>query len=195
MSVNHAAQAGRHKLIDRGLDCYETPPEAVVALLESEGNRIPKILWEPACGPGSIVNVLRKHQKLVWATDIADYGCPDSESGVDFLKEDGGVPVAVQAVLTNPPYNLAEQFIRHGLVLVPKVYMLLRLAFLESERRSGILDGGALEKVYVFRNRLPMIHRRGWDGPKASSSIAFAWFCFNREYEGRTTLSRISWRR
>jgi hypothetical protein len=70
--------------------------------------------------------------------------------------------------------------------------MLLRLAFLESERRSPILDGGQLARVYPFRNRLPMMHRAGWNGPRASSAIAFAWFCWDRDHRGPTELHRIS---
>ena len=53
--LNHAANAGRHALADRGHDLYETPPEAVLALLSAE--RLPQIIWEPACGPGAIVGV------------------------------------------------------------------------------------------------------------------------------------------
>jgi hypothetical protein len=58
--------------------------------------------------------------------------------------------------------------------------MLLRLAFLESERRSAILESGWLTRVHVFRKRLPMMHRVGWNGPRASSALAFAWFCWDR---------------
>jgi hypothetical protein len=32
---NHAAQPGRHSDADRGLDLYETPPVATVALLQA----------------------------------------------------------------------------------------------------------------------------------------------------------------
>jgi hypothetical protein len=72
--------------------------------------------------------------------------------------------------------------------------MLLRLTFLESERRRGILEGRAgLMRVHVFRNRLPMMHRDGWDGPRASSSTAHAWFVWHREHTGPATLHRISW--
>ena len=35
-------------------------------------------------------------------------------------------------------HPLAEQFVAHALDLCPRVVMLLRLAFLESERRIGI---------------------------------------------------------
>ena len=81
----------------------------------------------------------------------------------------------------------------HALELVPRVVMLLRLAFLESERRAPILDRGALARVHVFRNRLPMMHRAGWAGPRASSAIPFAWFVWDRDHQGPTTIDRISW--
>jgi hypothetical protein len=72
--------------------------------------------------------------------------------------------------------------------------MLLRLAFLESERRSPLLDRGLLARVHVFKNRLPMMHRHNWRGPRASSAIAFAWFVFDRDHQGPTTIDRIAWR-
>ena len=56
----------------------------------------------------------------------------------------------MQAIITNPPYMLAEQFVGHALRLCPRVIMLLRLAFLESERRTDIY-GGRLARVDVFR--------------------------------------------
>ena len=87
----------------------------------------------------------------------------------------------------------ADAFVRHALKLVPRVCMLLRLAFLESQGRSDILDGGQLARVYPFRNRLPMMHRDGWDGPIATSALAFAWYVWDREHRGPTVLSRISW--
>jgi hypothetical protein len=105
-----------------------------------------------------------------------------------------GLPPGVGTIISNPPFKLAEQFIEHGLILCPQVIMLLRLAFLEGARRSSILDGGHLARVHVFRNRLPMMHRDGWEGPKVSSgSVAFAWFCWDRAHKGPTELRRISW--
>jgi hypothetical protein len=75
----------------------------------------------------------------------------------------------------------------------PLVVMLLRLAFLESERRSQILDGGRLARIHVFAKRLPMMHRAGWEGRKANSGMAFAWFVWNRAPGGPTTIDRIRW--
>jgi hypothetical protein len=47
----------------------------------------------------------------------------------------------------------------------------------------------------IFRKRLPMMHRAGWEGRKANSGMAFAWFTWNRNHTGPTTVDRISWER
>jgi len=195
MALAHAANPGRHRLSDRRDDLYETPPEAVRGLLAVE--EIPSgAIWEPACGPGAIVRVLRAAGHEVYATDLVDYDSPDQDAhGIDFLMEHGSAPYYVGSIITNPPFKLADQFVRHALLLCPRVYMLLRLAFLESERRSAILESGWLKRVYVFRERLPMMHRARWQGPRASSSIPFAWFVFDRGHRGPIELRRISWRR
>jgi hypothetical protein len=194
MTLTHSTNAGRHRLAERGNDVYETPECAVRALLTVE--EIPSgAIWEPACGPGAIVRVLRAAGHEVWATDLVDYSSADQDqSGIDFLMEHGSAPYYVGSIISNPPFKLADQFVRHALLLCPHVYMLLRLAFLESERRSVILESGWLKRVHVFRERLPMMHRAGWQGPRATSSIPFAWFVFDREHRGSTELRRISWR-
>jgi hypothetical protein len=184
----------RAPLAARGHDLYETPAEATLALLRAE--KLPHWLWEPARGRGAIVRVLRESGHAVVATDLVDYGeaiTPPGYFGVDFLTE-RKAPAGCQAVVTNPPFRLAQQFVEHAMQLVPQVYMLLRLAFLESERRRGILEDRGLARVHVFRDRLPRMHRDGWDGPRASSTVAYAWFCWNRAHTGPTELHRISWR-
>ena len=152
--------------------------------------RLPHHIWEPACVPGSIVGVLRAAGHQVYATDLNDWGCPDSESGIDFLME-WQLRFHAETIVTNPPYKQADQFVAHALKLCPRVIMLLRLAFLESERRRPILESCGLARVHVFRKRLPMMHRHGWQGPRASSSIPFAWFVWQRDYNGKTELDRI----
>ncbi len=191
MSLDHACQIGRATLAERGDDLYETPDVAVHALMRAE--RLPKVIWECACGPGRIVNVLRGAGHFVYATDLVDYGCPDSEPGADFLME-RAPSFAVDAIVTNPPFKLAGQFVGHALALgIPKVIMLLRLAFMESEIRTPILDNGLLARVHVFRKRLPMMHRAGWEGRKANSGMAFAWFVWDNAHRGPTELRRLSW--
>jgi hypothetical protein len=191
--LDHSTQVQRHPHAERGVDLYETPDVAVEALLRVE--RLPLRIWEPACGPGRLVNVLRAHGHEVVATDLIDYGTDVSAGyGRDFLQETKA-PDGVETIVTNPPYMLAEEFVGHALALCPRVFMLLRFAFFESERRRGILEGRGLARIHVFRKRLPMMHRAGWEGRKANSGMAFAWFVWERPHRGPSTVHRISWDR
>jgi hypothetical protein len=190
--LDHSCQVQRHTNADRGLDLYETPAVAVEALLRVE--HLPRWIWEPAAGRGAIVNVLRAAGHEVLASDIADYGVPSHFAGHDFLAE-SELPDGVQAIVTNPPFRWAEQFVAHALDLCPVVIMLLRLAFMESERRCSILEGRGLARVHVFRKRLPMMHRDDWAGRKANSGMAFCWMVWDRNHTGPTIIDRISWER
>ena len=195
MSGLSTQAATKHALADRGNDLYETPPVAVRALLKAE--KLPHRIWEPACGPGSIVKELRGAGHDVLATDLVDYRSPfQDQSGFDFLMP-FPLPDGIEAIVTNPPFKNAEEFVARALVSCPRVYMLLRLAFLESERRRSILDVHSLARVYVFRNRLPMMHRAGQGAVAAqkhsSSALAFAWYVWDRFHNGPVELKRISW--
>jgi hypothetical protein len=139
------------------------------------------------------VDVLRAAGHEVIGSDLVDYGRPDFFARRDFLLE-WKLPAGCEGIITNPPFKLANQFVRHALDLAPKiVVMLLRLAFLESVGRTDIIEQRGLARVFIFRERLPRMHRDGWAGPHASSSQAFAWFCWSRSHRGAPTLHRISW--
>jgi hypothetical protein len=188
VALSHSAQSGSHTLAERGADLYETPPCATETLLRVEP--LPHWVWEPAAGRGAIVNVLRDRGHAVVASDLIDYGFP-----LDFIQDFLAVtkvPVGVELVITNPPFQVINEFVAHALDLCPRVIMLARLAFLESERRTEILEHRGLARVHIFRNRLPMMHRDGWDGPRASNAVAFGWFVWDREHRGPATLHRIS---
>jgi hypothetical protein len=178
IAARHAANAGRHAFEQRGYDLYETPGVAARALLQVE--TLPSAVWEPAAGFGSIVEVLRATGHRV--VTVADFLAIAT------------APTGVSCIITHPPYRRAADFVRHALQLSPRVVMLLRPGFLESTGRSDILDGGQLAHVYPFRNRLPMMHWHGWQGSRASSSIPFGWYVWDRSHRGPAVLRRISWR-
>lgn len=179
----------RHSLAERGADLYETPHVAVKALLAYES--IPFTVWEPCCGPGSIVKTLRDTGRGVIAHDLFDYGCPHSHSGVDFLQTETAPP-GVPCIVTNPPYKHATQFIEKAVALSPMVCMLLRLEYLAAHH-GGLLDRHPPSRIYAFNRRLPMMHRHGWEGPRATSRFNFAWYVWDQT-PGETTLYRIGWK-
>jgi hypothetical protein len=169
MTLNHStSQSGRHALKERGADLYETPACATEALLRVEP--LPHDLWEPAAGKNAIVAVLRDHGHRVIASDLIDRG------GLDFVADFLTVAKApTECILTNPPYKIIGPFIRHALDLVPLVIMLAKLTFLESQERTDILEHRGLARVFVFRDRVPQMHRDGWDGKRTESNpSAFA---------------------
>jgi hypothetical protein len=92
---------------------------------------------------------------------------------------------------------LADQFIRHGLTLVPKVIVLLRAMAIEGAGRADLIDGH-LREYWIGIDRPPAMHREGWEGNKFSNSGApFAWFVFSaqpRERSEPITLRRFWWR-
>ena len=189
MRLDHSCQVQRHPLAERGLDLYQTPAVAVEALLRVE--RIPHSVLEPCAGRGAVARVLRDHGHSVVCCDIVDYGFPLYTVG-NFLATTA-MPAGYDCILTNPPFNIVEPFVAHALELSPLVIMLLRLAFLESDRRCGILEDRGLARIHVFRKRLPMMHRDQWAGKKANSGMAFGWFVWDRNHTGPTVIDRISW--
>ena len=185
--------AAKHALSERRDDLYETPECAVHALL----NNIKideKDIWEPCAGRGAISRVLKSKGFNVIASDLVPHEGRDNyiETGIDFLMES---KTQAEIIITNPPYKLADKFIRHGLALGCRVIVLQRLMAIEGKNRSDIIDNH-LRSIYAGIERLPMMHRDGWEGKKTNSSGApFAWFDF-RPYPLITpiTLHRISWR-
>src|SRR4249920_1726140 len=118
--LDHATGTGTHTFKARGKeDNYETPDVAVQALLKTE--KLPRDVWEPACGSGNIVRVLRAAGHHVTATDLYDYGFEPNfaKSGIDFLS--GGFIPMGGAIVTNPPYKHAQKFVETALSLCPKV--------------------------------------------------------------------------
>jgi hypothetical protein len=164
----------------RGLDAYFTPVEAVLALLDKEPS-IPKRVLEPAAGNGSIVRPLQAAGFDVVAQDICDYGLPGCTIA-DYLATPTLPMGPFDAVITNPPFKLAEQFARKAIREVPYTALLLRTNFVESVSRLPFFRCSPPTRIWVSSRRLPMMHRFGWDGPTATSNTCYAWFIWDRRY-------------
>lgn len=118
-------------------DFYPTPPEAVVALLQSTwAPRKSALIWEPACGDGAIAKVLTATGYTVVPTDLVDRGF--GWAPVDYFAE---TQKRASQVVTNPPFKDAERFIRHGFGL-GCVYQahLLKAQFWNAASRIKLFD-------------------------------------------------------
>lgn len=190
-------------MADRGPDFYASPYAALPPLLVAEGRRMPRAIWEPSCGNGALVLPLRRLGHQVVASDLYDWGCPDSHPEIDFfsnsvtqiadlIPDDGRF-----GILTNPPFGAVEEYIDRAVGLAPYVALLLRLAFLESEGRMNWWPSVGLQRVHIIAERLPMMHRHNWDGPKLKQAgLCFAWFIFERGKPRRRSVPVrwVSWK-
>lgn len=126
-----------------GLDYFPTPPwatRALLAWLTARGFDLGSLsAWEPACGELHMARPLREQFATVRCSDVQRY-CDDHEM-IDF-RFNAVNEEPVDFVISNPPFNCAEEFIRIGLTKARKgVAMLLRGAFLEGQDRFDTLFG------------------------------------------------------
>jgi hypothetical protein len=168
-----------------GPDFYRTPEWATEALLARED--FLGWTWEPSCGDGSMSRVLNDHGLRVFSSDLYDRGYQPAKYPIDFLQQDLGV----NNIITNPPYNLAQEFVQKALELTDgKVAMLLKLQFLEGAKRKEWFKTTPLRTVYVFSKRLTMYPADG-EPPKNSGTTCFAWYVWDHSYSGKPMIEWI----
>lgn len=170
-------------------DLYETPEWVTEALLPHLPKRITHV-WEPACGSKKMVRVLARSYS-VWASDIypedklrtleIDFLCPVMTLGHEW-----------NAIITNPPYEAAQQFIEMALSRAEDheavVAMLLRTDFDHAKSRAHLFrDCPAFAKKVVLTKRIVWFEPE--PGAKGKSpSFNHAWFIWDWKHEGPPTI-------
>ena len=164
-------------------DFYETPKSTIQALLDRES--FTGKIWEPACGNGAICKVLAENGYTdILATDLYDYGY--GSSGHDFLESHFVYP----NIITNPPFNIAEDFMRKSLLAATdKVALFAKLSILEGVKRKELFTRAPLKTVYVFSKRQKLA--REGETYKNGGMMAFCWLVFQHSYEGRPEIQWI----
>ena len=170
-------------------DFYPTPPEVTRALLRVVPFVPPLTVWECACGNGAMSEVLKSTGLEVYSSDLDDHGY--GVTGVDFLDTKRITPGPL-AIVTNPPFKLAYEFIDHAInnLKVDRLCLLMKLVALEGGARSKLLEDTKLSKVYVFRNRIKLT--RNGDDYKNGGMMAFAWFCWFKHWQGSPEIDWIT---
>ena len=197
--------AGRNKAPRKELDFYPTPPWVTRLILDhvmpdpvpAQGRTLSVL--EPAAGEGHILEVVR--ERAPWAElngieldPLRAATCRErlniGESIVDgsFLDASTRFRSAWQPdlVITNPPFDLAIEFVKMALsVFLPKttIAMLMRLAFLETEARADLMATNCPD-VYVLATRPSFVKGAG---KTQSDSAAYAWFVWPSGERGRSS--------
>lgn len=169
-------------------DFYATPRNATEAILNMVN--LKGSILEPAAGQGHISVVLKEkypYSEIV-STDLVQreerFGV-HIEGGVDFLTYD--FKRHFDNIITNPPFNIAQEFIERGLQLAnDKVIMFAKIQLLEGNKRKEMFDNAPLKYIYVFSKRVnPLRNGEELDenGKQWASTMCFAWFVFEKGYE------------
>lgn len=94
----------------------------------------------------------------------------------------------------NPPYSLAEEFVRKSYeYLRPNgyTYFLLRLAFLESQKRyKGLFKDFPPLRVYVSSRRPSFFSTKG---RKTTDALSYAMFLWKKGFKGTTEVKWFMW--
>lgn len=181
-------------------DYYTTDPTAVeqfinhyhkISLFSRE--RFYTKIWEPACGRGNISKVLESKGYNVISTDLYDRGY--GKSGVDFLTAE--LPFECNTIITNPPYALADDFVKHAMDILPlggRYFALMNLSYLAGQKRfKEIYNKGYLHAIHVYPHRIKC-HKNNEDTGH-SSPVNYAWFEYRKfsHYRNRRFYVSIHW--
>lgn len=170
-------------------DFYTTPASAVEAILNEV--KLEGSILEPAAGQGHITKVLKEYypNSEIISTDLIQrenkFDIP-IQGGVDFLTYEFGRKF--DNIITNPPFNLAQEFIERSLKLSnDKVIMFAKIQLLGGSKRRKMFDNSPLKYIYVFTKRVnPMRNGEELDekGNPWASTMCFAWFIWEHGYKG-----------
>ena len=169
-------------------DYYATEPKATEWLCKLEHFAGP--ILEPSCGEGHIAKVLMAHGYEVECRDLVNRGF--GISGKDFLAIDNTTWQG--DIITNPPYKFALEFVRKALSIIPnghKVAMFLKIQFLEGKARRQLFVSNPPKTVWVSSSRLKCAMNGEFDAVGSSASC-YAWFVWEKGYQGDTVVRRFN---
>lgn len=168
-------------------DYYATEPKAIDLLLNEENFN--KNIWECACGEGHLSKRIEEHGYIVTSTDLISRGY--GVGGVDFFEQND---IFYGDIITNPPYKYAKEFTEKALELIPvgnKVAMFLKVTFLEGKARKEFFKKHPPKVVYISSSRLNCA-KNGEFEKYPSSAVAYAWYVWEKGFNGITTLKWIN---
>lgn len=174
-------------------DYYATPHESTKLLLEVE--KFQGDFIEPCVGGGHIAEMLKEYypNSEIVGVDLINRGYKNTIVSNYFdYSFDGNYNV-----VTNPPYNLAQEFLEHSMEQLQegkKVAMFLKIQFLEGVKRKELFKKYPPKIIHVFSKR-----QKPWrngsnvdeNGKPWSSTMCFAWFIWEKGYVGQTVINWI----
>lgn len=195
---------------ERGDNLYETPEEGIRLLICRE--QFAAHVVEPFCGRGAISRPMEAAGYALHLSDLNDYGTATADGELqhvqDFLQLSRETVLGWTGgedfdLVSNPPYGeLVDACISHALKVIRprKMALLLNLNWLcgyTDKDREYALEQAVPSRIIINKHRLPMMHRDGWEGDKASSQMNTMWVIWERDengnYAGNATMQRADY--
>lgn len=129
----------------KGSDNFQTPDWPLEKLYrhieqKSELSLQDKIIWDPCCGKGNIVNYFINNGITSNGTDI--------EKGIDFLKDKIVLGNDV-VIITNPPYSKKTKFLEKCYEYKKPFALLLPYSTFETEARQTMFKNNGLQVLFL----------------------------------------------
>lgn len=198
-----------HSNCRRERDDYPTPAWCVDRLLEAVA--LPDGRWlEPAAGDGGIIDAVNAWRAVARKQPIAWEACDvnpafqetlsrKSDRAImgDFTTGIGDLADDYDVAITNPPFDLAEEFLRECRRRARIVALLLRTNFLGSEERHALFEHD-FPDVNQLPNRPTFSIFEKWDPKKkrwtrtTSDSCEYAWLVWGPARRMEGTIRRLA---
>lgn len=179
MSSLPGAQRALHRRERWPRDWYVEPSWTVHALFDRV--RFVGLIHDPACGGGTIPRVARERGFIATGSDLVDRGF--GQGGIDFLNDHE----RRSNIVCNPPYKLAEQFVRHALDVTEfKVAVIVPLNFAAGQGRWHSLFLPHPPAREVVLSRRPSMPPGGTDIPAKNGTTDYCWLVWDRDHDGPT---------
>jgi hypothetical protein len=157
-------------------DFVQTPKYVTEALLANES--FEGSILEPCCGAGAISTILQSKGYQVISSDKNDYSYGIQRDLFTYSEP-------FDNIITNPPFTSALQvaIAKHLLSIYKNKLCLLWYLKNVGNVMEGKVTSKGLKTVYVINQRIDWVETKlGW---------LFAWYIWEKGYEGDVTIRRI----
>lgn len=170
-SLNASRIAGGNSAYGRSQsDFYPTPPDVTVALMRFLNLPRTTSVWEPATGEGDML------QAIMACGYGSSFGTDISE-GFDFLSPDifKRLLTGFDWIITNPPFSLAEDFIRRAAEIEKPFAMLLKSQYWHAAKRAQLFREIPPSYILPLTWRPDFLFKERKDGDSGSPLMDVMW--------------------